>query len=55
MLPIHSYVLKKRPCDIITVDEFAKRMQFTELYMQYSFHMKRSLGALRFLEVRDVI
>ena len=23
--------------DIITVDEFAKRMQFTELYMQYSF------------------
>lgn len=41
--------------DIITVDEFAKRMQFTKLYMQYSFHTKRSLDALHFLEVRDVI
>ena len=38
-----------------TVDEFAKRMQFTKLYMQYSFHTKRSLDALHFLEVRDVI
>ncbi len=41
--------------DIITVDEFAQRMQFTKLYAQYSFHTVRSLTALRFMEVRDVI
>ena len=41
--------------DIITVDEFARRMRFKELYTQYSFHTARALAALRFLEVRDVI
>ena len=41
--------------DIITVDEFARRMKFRELYTQYSFHTERALTALRFLEVRDVI
>ena len=41
--------------DIITVDEFAQRMQFKELYTQYSFHTIRSLSALHFKEVRDVI
>ena len=41
--------------DIITVDEFARRMQFRELYTQYSFHTARSLSALRFREVHDVV
>ncbi|MBE6398362.1 MAG: DUF3990 domain-containing protein [Lentisphaerae bacterium] len=41
--------------DIITVDEFAQRMQFSELYTQYSFHTERSIETLRFLEVRDVV
>jgi hypothetical protein len=40
--------------DIITVDEFAKRMQFKELYTQYSFHTERALTALQFKEVQDV-
>lgn len=40
--------------DIITVDEFAHRMQFKELYAQYSFHTAKALAALRFKEVRDV-
>jgi hypothetical protein len=40
--------------DIITVDEFARRMQFRELYTQYSFHTERALSALRFKEVCDV-
>lgn len=40
--------------DIITVDEFAHRMQFKELYAQYSFHTKMALSALRFKEVCDV-
>jgi hypothetical protein len=40
--------------DIITVDEFARRMQFKELYTQYSFHTERALSALRFMEVKDV-
>ena len=40
--------------DIITVDEFARRMQFRELYTQYSFHTERALAALRFREVCDV-
>lgn len=41
--------------DIITVDEFARRMQFKELYTQYSFHTVQALSALRFKEVRDVL
>lgn len=41
--------------DIITVDEFAQRMQFAKLYTQYSFHTARSLAVLRFMEVRDVV
>ena len=40
--------------DIITVDEFARRMQFRELYTQYSFHTERALTALRFREMYDV-
>ena len=40
--------------DIITVDEFARRMQFRELYTQYSFHTERALVSLRFREVCDV-
>ena len=40
--------------DIITVDEFARRMQFRELYTQYSFHTERALASLRFREVCDV-
>ena len=40
--------------DIITVDEFARRMQFKELFTQYSIHTDRALKALRFMEVRDV-
>ena len=40
--------------DIITVDEFARRMQFKELYTQYSFHTELALSALRFKEVLDV-
>ena len=36
------------------VDEFARRMQFRELYTQYSFHTERALAALRFEEVCDV-
>ena len=41
--------------DIITVDEFARRMEFRQLYTQYSFHTARSLTYLRFKEVRDVV
>ena len=40
--------------DIITVDEFARRMQFRELYTQYSFHTEHALASLHFREVRDV-
>lgn len=40
--------------DIITLDEFTRRMQFKELYMQYSFHTARALSALSFKEVLDV-
>ena len=40
--------------DIITVDEFARRMQFRELYTQYSFHTARAIASLRFKEVFDV-
>ncbi len=31
-----------------------RRMQFRELYTQYSFHTERALSALRFKEVCDV-
>ena len=40
--------------DVITADEFARRMQFRELYTQYSFHTERSLAVLHFMGVRDV-
>lgn len=40
--------------DIITVDEFARRMKFKVLYTQYSFHTERALLALHFREVYDV-
>ena len=41
--------------DIITIAEFTRRMQFRELYTQYSFHTERVLSALRFKEARDVV
>ena len=40
--------------DLITVDEFAQRMKFKELYTQYSFHTERAVKLLRFKEVLNV-
>ena len=39
---------------LISVDEFASRMKFRELYTQYSFHTERVVKMLRFKEVLDV-
>lgn len=39
---------------LITIDEFALRMKFRELYTQYSFHTERAVRALCFREVLDV-
>ena len=40
--------------DLISVDEFALRMKFKELYTQYSFHTERAVKTLHFMEVFDV-